>query len=136
MPNTFIESTTTVISGAIFVIAARISCTPRNSALTRAPFDEAHAPTEKRLLVRPIHRRPIRQRSSAAKNMQPTREQLWDALCRIGSGEGTADKILPEVIAELIEFKMVEPCAAGVLRLTPYGEKCFVVMEMCRQHGS
>jgi len=67
--------------------------------------------------------------------MQPTREQLWDALCRIGE-DGTSDKILPEVIAELIEFKMVEPCAAGVLQLTPYGEKCFVVMEIGRQHGS
>jgi hypothetical protein len=68
--------------------------------------------------------------------MQPTREQLWDALCRIGSEDVTADKVLPEVIGELIEFKMVEPCAAGVLHLTPYGEKCFVVMEMGRQHGS
>ena len=37
--------------------------------------------------------------------------------------------ILPAVIAKLIEFKMVELSASGLPQLTPYGEKCYVVME-------
>ena len=30
---------------------------------------------------------------------------------------------------KLIEFKMLELSATGLPQLTPYGEKCFVVME-------
>jgi hypothetical protein len=61
--------------------------------------------------------------------MPATSEQLWDAIYRIGTEDGTADKIQPAVIAKLIEFKMVELSATGLPQLTPYGEKCFVIME-------
>jgi hypothetical protein len=61
--------------------------------------------------------------------MPATSEQLWDAIDRINNEDGTADKILPAVVAKLIEFKMVELGATGLLQLTPYGEKCYVVME-------
>lgn len=61
--------------------------------------------------------------------MQATSEQLWDAIHRIGSEDLTADNIPRAVIAKLIEFKMVELSAAGLLKLTTYGEKCFTVME-------
>ena len=61
--------------------------------------------------------------------MPATSEQLWDAIYRIGTEDGTADKIQPAVIAKLIEFKMVELSATGLPHLTPYGEKCFVIME-------
>jgi hypothetical protein len=40
--------------------------------------------------------------------MPATSEQLWDAIYRIGTEDGTADKIQPTVIAKLIGFKMVE----------------------------
>jgi hypothetical protein len=56
-------------------------------------------------------------------------EQLWDAIYRIGSEDGTADKMPPGVIAKLIEFNMVELGATGLPQLTAYGEKCFTVME-------
>src|SRR5262245_47651871 len=58
-----------------------------------------------------------------------TSEQLWDAIHRIGSEDGTADKIQPTVIAKLIEFKMAEFSATGLPQLAPYGEKCYVIME-------
>ena len=61
--------------------------------------------------------------------MSTNSEQLWDAIYRIGSEDGTADKILPGVIAKLIEFKIVELSPTGLPQLTPYGEKCYVVME-------
>ena len=58
-----------------------------------------------------------------------TSEQLWDAIERLAHEDGTADEILPAVIAKLIEFKMVELSASGLPQLTPYGEKCFVILE-------
>ena len=58
-----------------------------------------------------------------------TSEQLWDAIERLAHEDGTADKILPAVIAKLVEFKMMELSAVGLPQLTPYGEKCYVVME-------
>jgi hypothetical protein len=61
--------------------------------------------------------------------MSTNSEQLWDAIYRIGSEDGTADKIVPGVIAKLIEFKMVELNAVEMPQLTAYGEKCYVVME-------
>ena len=61
--------------------------------------------------------------------MPATSEQLWDAIYRIGTEDGTADNIQPAVIAKLIEFKMVELNFTGLPQLTPYGEKCFVIME-------
>ena len=61
--------------------------------------------------------------------MPATSEQLWDAIERSTHEDGTADKILPAVIAKLIEFKMVELSATGLPQLTPYGEKCYVVLE-------
>jgi hypothetical protein len=45
--------------------------------------------------------------------MSTNSEQLWDAIYRIGSEDSTADKVLPAVIAMLIEFKMVELVAAS-----------------------
>jgi hypothetical protein len=41
-------------------------------------------------------------------NIPATSEQLWDAIYRIGSEDGTADKIQPAVIAKLIELKMAK----------------------------
>jgi hypothetical protein len=61
--------------------------------------------------------------------MQPTAEQLWDAIDRIYNEDGTADKIQPAVIAKLIEFKMVELSETGLPQLTAYGEKCFLILE-------
>ena len=61
--------------------------------------------------------------------MPATAEQLWDAIERLAYKDGTADKIIPAVIAKLIEFKMVELGATGLPQLTLYGEKCYVVME-------
>jgi hypothetical protein len=61
--------------------------------------------------------------------MPATSEQLWDAIYRIGSEDGTADKIQPAVITKLIDFKMVELSVTGLPQLTPHGEKCFVIME-------
>ena len=61
--------------------------------------------------------------------MPATSEQLWDAITRIYNEDGTADRIAPAVIARLIEFKMVELNAAGLPQLTPYGDKCFLVLE-------
>ena len=62
-------------------------------------------------------------------NMPPTSEQLWDAIDRIYNEDGTADKVLPAVIAKLIEFKMVELGATGLPQLTGYGDKCFLILE-------
>jgi hypothetical protein len=61
--------------------------------------------------------------------MPATSEQLWDAIYRLGSEDGTADKIQPAVIAKLIEFKIAEFGATGLPQLTPYGKKCYVIME-------
>ena len=61
--------------------------------------------------------------------MQFSTEDLYGALYRIGSEDGTADKIAPTVVAKLIELKIVKLGAAGLPQLTSYGEKCFAVME-------
>jgi hypothetical protein len=66
---------------------------------------------------------------SHSERQGTTSEKLCDALYRFGSEDGTADKIPPAVIAKLIEFKMVELSATGLPQLTPYGEKCYIVME-------
>ena len=47
----------------------------------------------------------------------------------LGAEDLIADKIPPAVIAKLIEFKMVEINAVGLPQLTPYGAKCFIVIE-------
>jgi hypothetical protein len=60
--------------------------------------------------------------------MSVTSVQLWDAIYRLGADDLTAD-IPPTVIAKLIEFKMVEVNAVGLPQLTPYGAKCFNVIE-------
>ena len=62
--------------------------------------------------------------------MPATAEQLWDAIDRIYNEDGGADKIPPAVIAKLIEFKMVELSVTGLPQLMPYGEKCYVVLEL------
>ena len=59
--------------------------------------------------------------------MPATSEQLWDAIERLAHEDGTADKILPSVIAKLIEFKMVTLDNAGLPQLTAYGQKCYAV---------
>jgi hypothetical protein len=61
--------------------------------------------------------------------MPVTADQLWDAIYSIYNEDGTADKILPGVIAKLIEFKMVELSANGLPQLTAYGERCYLVSE-------
>jgi len=61
--------------------------------------------------------------------MLPTAEQLWNAIERIAHEDGAADKILPAVIAKLIEFKMVELSTTDLPQLTPYGEKCYLILE-------
>ena len=61
--------------------------------------------------------------------MPATSDQLWDAIYSIYNEDGTADKILPDVIATLIEFKMVELSATGLPQLTAYGEKCYLISE-------
>ena len=58
-----------------------------------------------------------------------TSEQLWDAIERLAHEDGTADKILPAVIAKLIEFKMAELSDTGLPQLTAYGDKCFMIRE-------
>jgi hypothetical protein len=66
---------------------------------------------------------------SAIDNMESTCEQLWDAVVRIGTEDGTADRIQPAVIVKLTEFKMVEVGPVGLPQLTHYGTQCFTVME-------
>jgi hypothetical protein len=61
--------------------------------------------------------------------MPPTSEQLWDAIYHLGAEDLSADKIPPAVIAKLIELKMATLDSAGLPQLTPYGEKCYVVLE-------
>ena len=61
--------------------------------------------------------------------MPATSEQLWDAIERLAHEDGTADEILPAVIAKLIEFKMVELSDTGLPQLTAYGDKCFLILE-------
>ena len=61
--------------------------------------------------------------------MLATSVQLWDAIYHLGAGDLTADNIQPAVVAKLIEFKMVELNAVGLPQLTPYGAKCFTVLE-------
>ena len=61
--------------------------------------------------------------------MPATSEQLWDAIYHLGVEDLTADNIPPDVIAKLIDFKMVTLDTAGLPQLTPYGEKCFTVLE-------
>jgi hypothetical protein len=55
-------------------------------------------------------------------------EQLWDAIGRIGSDDPT-DKIAPEVVAKLIQFKLVELKATGLSQLTARGESAYVALE-------
>jgi hypothetical protein len=59
----------------------------------------------------------------------PTSEQLWDAIDFIYNEDGTAGKILPAVIAKLIEFKMVTLDKAGLPQLSEYGQKCYRIFE-------
>ena len=56
-----------------------------------------------------------------------TQDDLWCALYELGNEMGAFD-ISPEVTAKLIELKIAERID-GTLQFTPYGEKCFVVME-------
>jgi hypothetical protein len=58
-----------------------------------------------------------------------TSEQLWDAIDHLGAEDLTAGNILSAVIAKLVEFKMAELNATALPQLTPYGTKCFTVIE-------
>ena len=61
--------------------------------------------------------------------MNPTTEQLYDALLRIGSDDGTAAAIRSEVLTQLIAFGIVAIGGDGHPHLTAYGEKCYFIME-------
>jgi hypothetical protein len=61
--------------------------------------------------------------------MPGSSESLWDAVYRVGTEDGTSDKIEPAVVANLIKLKIVKLAANGLPQLTAYGEKCYVVME-------
>jgi hypothetical protein len=54
-------------------------------------------------------------------------EDLWGALYGIGIDDFIEAR--PEAIARLVELKIAELDDNGKPCLTPYGEKCFVVME-------
>lgn len=58
-----------------------------------------------------------------------TPEEIYDGLYRIGSEDGSADLVPREVVFQLVGFKMVTTDENAKLRLTPYGEKCYSVME-------
>jgi hypothetical protein len=57
-----------------------------------------------------------------------TSVQLWDAIYRLGADDLLAEDIGFEVIAKLIEFKMVQLNAVDLPQLTPYGATCFTVL--------
>jgi hypothetical protein len=59
--------------------------------------------------------------------MNVSAEQAWGALYTIGADDG--EELLPEVVAKLDELNIAEDADDGQPHLTPYGEKCFVVME-------
>jgi hypothetical protein len=61
--------------------------------------------------------------------MQYTPEQLYGALHDIGRDDGYADDVPADIIDQPTTFKMIERGGDGKPRLTPYGEKCFVVIE-------
>ena len=61
--------------------------------------------------------------------MSITSETLWDAVVRIATDDGSSAAIQPAVIAKLIELKIVKMATSGLPQLTPYGEKCYVVLE-------
>lgn len=61
--------------------------------------------------------------------MDITSEQLYDALYRVGSEDGTAAAIRPEVLQQLIAFRMVSVDGDGMAHLTPHGDKCYTAME-------
>ena len=54
---------------------------------------------------------------------------LWAALYDIGNDEPTVPEIAPDIVAKLIEFKVVERKATGLPVLTDYGRKCYKIME-------
>lgn len=56
-------------------------------------------------------------------------EDCWGAIYSIGSEDGEADKIPPEVVAKLIELKLVTVNATGLPELTAYGQQAFTTME-------
>jgi hypothetical protein len=59
--------------------------------------------------------------------MSVSSEQAWGDLYTIGADDG--EELRPEAVAKLVELKIAEYADDGQPRLTPYGEKCFVVME-------
>ena len=56
-------------------------------------------------------------------------EFVWGALHAIGSEDGTADTIPPEVMGKLIEHKIATVNATGLPELTEYGRHAYNVME-------
>jgi hypothetical protein len=61
--------------------------------------------------------------------MPATSEQLWDAIYRLGTADDPITDLSSEAVAKLVEFKIVQLSASGLPQLTPYGEKCFTIME-------
>jgi len=61
--------------------------------------------------------------------MPPTSEQLWDAIYRLGTADDPTTDLSSAVVAKLVECEIVQLSASGSPQLTPYGEKCYVVLE-------
>ena len=61
--------------------------------------------------------------------MAATSVQLWDAIYHLGAEDLAADNIPPAVVTMLVEFKMATVNTTGLPQLTPYGAKCFTVIE-------
>jgi hypothetical protein len=59
----------------------------------------------------------------------PTTEDLYDCLQRIGQNDPVYGEIEPEALQKLIEFRIAELGLDGTPRLTAYGERCYVGLE-------
>jgi hypothetical protein len=62
-------------------------------------------------------------------SMNYTSGDLWGALYDIGNDEPFVPEIPQEIVARLIELKIVELKATGLPILTEYGRKCYSIME-------
>ena len=59
--------------------------------------------------------------------MLNTTQDLYDGLHRLGFDDG--EYVPAKIIAELVALEIAELDDDGRPRMTPYGEKCFLVME-------
>jgi hypothetical protein len=58
-----------------------------------------------------------------------TPENLWDAIERIGTEEGSSASLRPTVIAKLVELGFVKLGANGLRQLTAKGQQAMIVFE-------